>query len=95
MTTTKRCATRECHLGLLPKGKEGREGRERKGGGASQAKLLTKTYSTSDPKVSTLHQGKKKTYKTKTIIQLPNQNKQIPQNKTITSKLQVTLFYII
>jgi len=28
VTTTKRCATRECHLGLLPKGNKG-EGRER------------------------------------------------------------------
>jgi hypothetical protein len=31
VTTTKRCATRECHLGLLPKGNKGEE-RERKGG---------------------------------------------------------------
>jgi hypothetical protein len=85
VTTTKRYATRECHLGLLPKGNK-REGRERKegrdGGGARQAKLLIKTYSTSDPQSLTLHQGNK-IYNTKTIIQLQNQNKQISQNKII------------
>jgi hypothetical protein len=62
VTTTKRYATRECHLGLLPKGNK-REGRERKegrdGGGARQAKLLIKTYSTSDPKVQLSIKGTK------------------------------------
>jgi hypothetical protein len=44
------------------KGKKGERGeRERKGGGARQAKLLTKTYSTSDPKVQLSIKGRKLT----------------------------------
>jgi hypothetical protein len=64
---------------------EREEGREegREGGGARQAKLLIKTYSTNDPKVQLFHQGKK-TYKTKTIIQLQNQ---IKTNKSLKTKL--------
>jgi hypothetical protein len=75
-------------LGFTSKREQGRGEREerreggRDGGGARQAKLLIKTYSTSDPQSLTLHQGNK-IYNTKTIIQLQNQNKQISQNKII------------
>jgi hypothetical protein len=74
-------------LGFTSKREEWREGRERKGGGgARQAKLLIKTYSTSDPKVQLSIKGRKltKQNKTKTIIQLQNQ---IKPNKSLKTKL--------
>ncbi len=36
VTTTKRCATRECHLGLLPKGKKGERGERGREGGREE-----------------------------------------------------------